>query len=69
MKKEMIIFYSNKFDYRGGSYVDIIENVDGVDVANYMLHCDDLRTLRSNPIFKSQKFNVRFVRVKEGEEL
>lgn len=69
MKKEKIIYYSNKYEFGGSTYVDIIENVDGVDVFNYRLGINDLRKLKSNPIFDGEKlkYKVRFVNSKEVE--
>lgn len=67
MKEVKYIYYSSKFynAYYKTMNVVITENVNGHDVENYMLYCNDLRKLRSNPIFDDdkKKYKLVFVRV------
>lgn len=64
------IYYSNKYSQMVfGNWmddlVDIIENVDGHDICNYTIRCNDLRSLRKQ--FENQKNKFKLVFVKGGD--
>lgn len=79
MKQEKIFYYSNKYKglverfnqwVRVDDCVDIMENIEGHDVANYMIILHDLRTIST--YFKRyypeefRKYKVKFVSMGKG---
>lgn len=64
------IYYSNKYSQMVfgrwvEDMVDIVENVDGHDIGNYVIQCHDLRKLKKQ--FENQKSKFKLVFVKGGD--
>lgn len=67
MKPIKTIYYSAKYSQWVGSVycedlVDIVENVNGQDIANYQIRCKDLRSLRSQFTNDKDKYQLEFIR-------